>query len=260
MPAVTPPAGHPRSRHSSVVDTALTFGGFVALWLTLDRLAAWLGSLRGEHGVVVFLVVVALAFAVETASSRRRPLDALAALGLRAPRRDVLLAALTYCVGALAFYPVYAVARELTIAVRPAAFILAIGIFAQGGIAEELVFRGFLFRRLRETRTFWRAAAIAAIPFIAVHALLFLTLDPITAAAALSVSLSMSFPLAWLFERSGNSVWPCALVHAVTQGAIKLIEVDPAAFQPLALAWMAIAALGPWSFFLLRPRADRTRR
>lgn len=50
------------------------------------------------------------------------------------------------------------------------------GLFAQAGVAEEILFRGYLFRHLRRGRTFWRAALLAAAPFILVHLLLFVTL------------------------------------------------------------------------------------
>lgn len=258
---MTPPtsqsADQRAPQRSAAVDLGLIFAGFLALWLVLDRLAAGLGSLRGEHGVVVCLTVVALAVIVEAALFRTKPPEALSVLGLRAPRMDALAWTALFCVALLAFFPLYALVSGQAIARRPDALLLSIGIFAQGGIAEELVFRGFLFRRLREGRTFWKAAALAAIPFIAIHMLLFFTMDPMMAAAALIVSLSMSFPLAWLFERSGDSIWPCAAVHAVVQGAIKLIEVDDAAFASLALAWMAIATIAPWLFFLLSGREAR---
>jgi membrane protease YdiL (CAAX protease family) len=138
------------------------------------------------------------------------------------------------------------------IRLRPDAALLALGMFAQGGIAEETAFRGFLFRHVREGRPFWRAAFIAAIPFVAVHLLLFLTMDFTLALAALFVSLSMTFPLAWLFERAGNSIWPPAILHAVVQSAIKLVETE--SFQTLAIGWMALATLAPWLLFLMRPR------
>jgi len=233
---------------------AATFLGFAILWLALHHMASGLGSLRGEYGIVICLAVLALAIAFETATASGSPRETLRALGLSTPRGGTLVLALIFCVALLCFIPLYSHATGVSFSLRPDAALLAIGIFAQGGIAEEIVFRGFLFRRLRERRSFWRAASIATIPFVAVHALLFLTLEPVVAAAALLVSLSMSFPLAWLFERSGNSIWTCALVHAVAQGAIKLVEMDDPHFLRLALAWMMIAATAPWAFMLLHSK------
>ena len=152
----------------------------------------------------------------------------------------------------LLFYPLFEAVTGVPLSVRSGAIVLALGIFAQGGVAEEVLFRGFLFRRLREGRSFWRAAYLAAVPFVAVHLLLFLTLDFAVAAAAILVSLSLSFPLAWLFERSGGSIWPPAIVHAFLQGAPKLLEVGNG--LEMALIWMVIGAVAPWAFFLLRPK------
>jgi membrane protease YdiL (CAAX protease family) len=124
---------------------------------------------------------------------------------------------------------VYARLTGVAVKLRADALPLAAGMFLQGCVAEEALFRGFLFAHMRRGRTFWRAAWLSAVPFTLVHALLFITLDWPVAAAALAIS----FPLAWTFERSGESIWPCALLHA--------------AFASMAVAWMA------------RDRADRTR-
>jgi membrane protease YdiL (CAAX protease family) len=235
---------------------APTLVAFVVLWLVLDRSAAFLGSYRGEAGVSVCAITLAAALAAESALSRRRPFPALMELGLKAPRLDALAWSLVLGAAMLAFYPAYSMATGAQVDLHPQWSILAIGIFAQAGIAEEAVFRGFLFRRIREGRTFWRAALIAAIPFIAVHALLFFTMDFPIALASLLLAVSVSFPLAWLFERSGGSVWPCALVHAVVQGSIKLVVVDDAAFTLMAVLWMCASGIVPWALFLLRPARD----
>lgn len=147
----------------------------------------------------------------------------------------------------------------MTIAWRAHAWWLAAGMFLQGGIAEETLFRGFLFGRVSRGRTFWRAACLAAIPFVLVHTLLFLTLAWPVAAAALVLSLALSFPLAWIFQRSGASVWPGALLHAAVQAPIKLVEVEGSAFGPMAMAWMALAATVPWCLFLVRGAGEGTR-
>lgn len=184
--------------------------------------------------------------------------QALRALGLGAPSWPALASAMLAGVLLLVLMRLYATATNTTITVRPDAPWLGVGMFAQGGVAEEVVFRGFLFRRLRLTRSFWRAAGLAAIPFVVVHSILFLTLDFVVALSSLILSLLISFPLAWLFERAGNSVWPPALVHAVIQGAIKVVEAEPSRFQGLALFWMGVSAAVPYLFFFLRPSAGTT--
>jgi membrane protease YdiL (CAAX protease family) len=225
---------------------------FIILWLLLDRGATALGSFRGEAGIVVCIVVLAAAVVAERLLTGRSPLQALAALGLRLPNARALVWTVVVMAALLCFYPVFGFLTGAPVVIAPGWYLLIPGLFAQGGIAEETVFRGFLFRHIREGRTFWRAAWLAAVPFVSVHLLLFLSLDLAVAVASVLVAVSLSFPLAWLFERSGNSIWPPAIVHFVVQGSIKLVEPDPNSFLMLAIAWMLLGAAVPWLFFLLR--------
>jgi membrane protease YdiL (CAAX protease family) len=234
---------------------ALIVTGFVVIWLALDRSAFLLGSFLGEYGLLVCAITLAVALAVETAISRRRPLATLSALGLKAPNQASLVAALGLAALILAFLPLNAWRTGTAIDVKPGWLWLALGMFAQGGVAEEVLFRGYLFRHMRARWSFWRAAWVAAIPFVAVHLLLFATLDPGLAAASIGLSLAVSFPFAWLYERSENSIWPPAILHAATQAGIKLVIVPDDALPSLAFGWMALTAVVPWLVFLLRPDA-----
>lgn len=237
---------------SKAESLAGTLFGFVVLWLVLDRSASALGSFRGEAGLLVCGAVLLAAVPLEMFLSRSGTAQAIAALGLRLPARRALLWCSVLCAGLLCVYPLFAVLSGAELGLREDSALLMPGLFAQGGVAEELVFRGYLFRRVRAGRSFWRAALLAAVPFAAVHALLFLSLDFPVALASLLMSISLSFPLAWLFERGGGSVLPPAIVHAVVQGSIKLVEAGDH-FSRLALVWIAVGSLAPWAFFLLRP-------
>jgi membrane protease YdiL (CAAX protease family) len=234
----------------------LVFASFVVLWLVLDRSAAWLGSYRGEFGVAVCLIVLAAALAIEIAISRVPVWQAMFQLGLGRPAASGMIWSIFLSAAMLLFYPLFAAATRTTLDLRADWLLLLPGLFAQGGIAEETVFRGFLFRHVRNGRSFTSAALFSSAPFIAVHLLLFFSMDWPIALAALLVALSISYPLAWLFERGGYSIWPCALVHFVVQGSIKLIDAPAVQLLPLAIAWMLVSAAAPWLFFLvLRPYA-----
>jgi membrane protease YdiL (CAAX protease family) len=232
--------------------------GFLALWFVLDRSAAMLGSFSGEAGMIVCVTVLLMAVIVERILFGIGPPASLHALGFRRPERDAVRTTFFLCAALLAFYPLFSLGTTLPLGLADGWPILLIGLFLQGGIAEEVVFRGYLFRHMRRGRSFWRAAFLAALPFIAVHLLLFATLDFPLALAALVVSVSLSFPLAWLFDRSGGSVWPPAILHFTVQGSIKLVTVPKASSMLVALAWMTFAALLPWLVFLLRPRPAET--
>lgn len=231
---------------------------FVPLWLVLDQSARHLGSFRGEWGIAVAALTLLAAIAVEKLSAGSPPREALAALGLRKPGRMPLLAAVAITLLLVCFFPAYSYFAGTGIALLPGWPLLALGMFAQGGVAEEAIFRGFVFRRLRERSAFWPAAAASTIPFFLVHALLFFELDPAAAAASLLLALVLSFPLAWLFEASGNSLWPPAIVHFAIQAPIKLVVVSEAAFPLMALWWMGNAAAVACLLFLI-PRRDGAR-
>jgi membrane protease YdiL (CAAX protease family) len=227
---------------------------FVLLYLTFDRLAAALESMRGEKGLAVCIVVLALAALTERWLKSTRFGEGLRALGLGPSKRSALFAAMLLSAMLLACLPLLAYAAGVPLAPRENAIWLAVGIFAQGGVAEEVLFRGFLYRHLRSSRTFWRAACLSALPFAATHLPLFWSLDPAVASLALGMAIASSFPLAWLFDRAGASIWPGAILHFAIQGGIKLIADDDSAFHTLAIAWAMLCLVLPWALFLLRER------
>ena len=126
------------------------------------------------------------------------------------------------------------------------------GLFAQAGIAEEVLFRGFLFRYVRIGRSFWRAALLSMVPFVGVHLLLFWTMPWPVALAALLLSVIISFPLARLYELGGNTIWAPALLHFVVQGAIKVVNLAEGA-ESFAIGWMIASAVVPLLIFVRYP-------
>jgi membrane protease YdiL (CAAX protease family) len=152
----------------------------------------------------------------------------------------VLSVALTGAAG------LYVRAIDPQVSVYPSAVWLALGILAQGGLAEELVFRGYLYGRLRRTRTFWLASSVSIAPFAAVHLGIFLTTEWPIAFAALVLSMALSFPYAHLYELGGRTIWAPALMHAVTQAGPKLLVVEDAAFP---VVWMMAALAVSWCVF-----------
>ncbi|HEU4380993.1 MAG TPA: CPBP family intramembrane glutamic endopeptidase [Hyphomicrobiaceae bacterium] len=224
--------------------------GLSVVFLLFHGLAQALGSFRGEAGLVVAGAVTAALLAVEGVLFRQAPGPALRSLGFGWPAGAGLLAAFVVCMVLLATLPVCAWLRGVSLSVYPAWAWLLPGLFAQAGIAEEALFRGYLFGRLRRGRTFWRAAALAAVPFVLVHVILFATMPWPVALAAVLLATIMSFPLARLFELGGNTIWAPALLHATAQGAIKVLELP--GYSAMPLVWMAASAAIPYLVFLWR--------
>lgn len=231
---------------------------FVLIFFAFDRLAAALGSTRGEWGLVVCSVVLALTVFAERWLTGAPLAACLRALGLRVPGGRALAAGAALSLALLACLPLLARIVGAELELRNGAAWLALGMLAQGGVAEETLFRGLMYGHLRRSRTFWRAAALSAVPFAVAHLPLLYSLEPPVALLALGMAISWSFPLAWLFDRAGGSIWPGALVHATIQGGIKLLGDDIAQFQALAIAWVSLGFMAPWLLFLLRePQAQR---
>ena len=246
------PALH-RSAHSSAF-VKLTVG-FALIYLVLDRSATWTNSLFGEYGALICALVIAAALLVERRLFGTAPRQALAALGFGRPSRRGVLAALLASLVLLAYLPIFMLVTGQPLTLRDGWLWIALGVLLQGGIAEELLWRGYLFRRLRATRSFWRAAAIGMLFMVAQHTLLLWSLPLPIALAALVVALGTSFPLAYLFELGGNTVWGAALLHAIIQGTFKVIVVPEASMLPTLVGWMAACVVIPYMAFLVRRRA-----
>ena len=228
-------------------------GALFAIYLLFDRLATALGSNRGQAGLVVCGVVVAATLAAQAWIFRQRPVEAARWLGLGRPVARGVLVAVGISALLLLVIPLFARVRGVPVVPLWDGFRHVPGLFAQAGIAEETLFRGYLFHNLRATHSFWRATGLALVPFAAVHLVLFATMSWPVALAALLLALAVTPPMAKLFELGGNTIWAPAILHFVIQGAIKLVEL-PGAAPLFPIVWMAAAATIPWLAFV---RFDR---
>jgi membrane protease YdiL (CAAX protease family) len=228
--------------------------GLVVVFALFQWVASALGSERGEAGLSVGLLVVGTTLLLERLFFRQ-PLAASArALGLGPPVRRGLLAAVALSLVLLFVIPVFAWATQASVTFYPGWSGLLLGLFTQAGLAEETLFRGYLFGHLRRQRSFWRASGLATIPFVVVHLLLFVTLPWPLALASILLAVVISFPLAYLFDLGGGTIWAPALVHFVVQGAIKIVVVSPEQAATLPLVWIAASAVVPFVVFLLPQR------
>ena len=152
--------------------------------------------------------------------------------------------------------PAFAYVTGGAVALVPGWASLIPGLFAQAGIAEETLFRGYLFGHLRPGRSFWRAASVSMLPFVAVHLFLFFTMPWPIATASLLLAVVISFPLAHLFELGGATIWPPALLHFVVQGTVKIVVMSGDSASTFPLVWIAASAVLPMLVLLIaRPPA-----
>jgi membrane protease YdiL (CAAX protease family) len=236
-------------------DWAQVIVAVTAIFALFHVTADALRSYRGEFGVLIGLTVVSATIAADRLCFGASPRDSVRRLGFRAPApRGVLAVALAAGMLILVL-PVFSAVTRTPLRTLEGWPVWIPGLFAQAGIAEETLFRGFLFARLREGRSFGRAASLAMIPFVVAHLFLFFTMPVPIAAASVLLAVVVSFPLARLFELGGGTIWAPAILHLVIQGAIKVIEI-PASAPALPLVWMAASALVPFVVFVV-PRDAR---
>lgn len=216
--------------------------------------AVALASNRGEAGLIVGLFVVGGTLAAERLLFGSRVFAAARTLGLGAPRAQGLVLVGGISVVLVSVVYLFAQATGASLGLFPRWISLVPGLFAQAGVAEEILFRGYLFGHLRRGRSFWRAATISMLPFVGVHLFLFLTMPWPIALAAVLLAVALSFPLAHLYEVGGATVWAPALLHVIIQGFVKVVVVSGDGSSAFPLVWMMASALVPWlSLFVARP-------
>ena len=218
--------------------------------------ATILGSDRGQKGILVGTLVVVATAAAEWFLLRRRLGTAVRQLGLGQPRARGIVVAGGASFLLLMVALLFVRTRGLATAFYPGWILLLPGLFAQAGIAEEVLFRGYLFGHIRVGRTFWRAAIVSMLPFVSVHLVLFVSMPWPIALASVLLAIVISFPLAYLFELGGNTIWAPALLHFVIQATVKVVVLSHGA-ESFALAWMAASAIVPllvFTFKASRPR------
>ena len=94
------------------------------------------------------------------------------------------------------------------------------------------------------------------LPFVGVHIVLFFSMPWPIALASVLLAVVISFPLAWLFELGGGTIWAPALLHFVIQATVKVL-VFPSGAEAFAIAWMAASAVVPLLVFTIKDPARR---
>jgi membrane protease YdiL (CAAX protease family) len=210
--------------------------GFAVLWAVLAGLAE-LDS-TGRYGIAVLAAVLLAAVVVVRLQERTGPRAALSGLG-RPAGRAVVVALGVAALVQLA-YPLAGAGAGL----RPGWPWLLLGIFAFHGLAEELVWRGYAFARLRRTRSFGGAVALSMPLIAATHLPVIATSGLAVGLAALVVAAATSLPLAHLYELGRNTIWAPAIVHTGID-SFKLVTIPDDVRLTFSLTLAAVSVLVP---------------
>ena len=121
---------------------------------------------------------------------------------------------------------------------------ILLGIFAFHGLAEEIVWRGFAFRRLSVGRPF-RTAVLWTMPLIAAaHIPVVINNGVVVAIGAMVVAAVTSIPFSYLYVTGRCTIWAPALVHTAID-TFKIVVIPAAAVTTFSLLLIAVSIVVP---------------
>ena len=126
---------------------------------------------------------------------------------------------------------------------------ILLGVVLVNGLAEEFIHRAFVFGNLRRERSFVAAAWISAAIFAAQHLYLMISLGAVAGGASVLLALLLAFPLAFIYERGGNSLAGPAILHT-SSNAPMMLFVTPAVAAQVILPHMAVVLASIYLTFL----------
>jgi membrane protease YdiL (CAAX protease family) len=121
---------------------------------------------------------------------------------------------------------------------------ILVGIFAFHGLAEEIVWRGFTFRRLSIDRPF-RSAVLWTMPLVAAaHIPVVINNGVVVALGAMLVAAVTSLPLSYLYVTGRCTVWAPALVHTAID-TFKLVIIPESATVTFSMLLIGVSIAVP---------------
>jgi membrane protease YdiL (CAAX protease family) len=170
-------------------------------------------------------------------------------VGFGVPNWRVMGIAVVISALMLSLFPLYASLANVNLPLQNNWLWILIGIITGVGIAEETLFRGYVFNFLRRERTFWNAATISMILFGAMHLLLLLWQPLPIAIAAIILAIIAAYPTAYLFEIGNRTIWPSAILHT-TALATNLFEIPADLMVSFSLIWIGVVVIGLFLVFI----------
>jgi membrane protease YdiL (CAAX protease family) len=225
--------------------------GFVVLYAVLAGLAEL--DATGRYGIGILAAVLLAAVVLDALLDGTRPRFTLRHLGLGRPTGRAVLVALALAFLIQGVYPLVGAMTGASFALKSGWPWLLLGIFAFHGLAEELVWRGYTFSRLRQGRSFGAAVAATMPLLAATHIPVVLTSGLSVGTAAMLVAAITSLPLAHLYELGRNTLWAPAVLHTAID-SFKLVTIPDDARQVFSLTLAAASLTIPLLALAVRSR------
>jgi membrane protease YdiL (CAAX protease family) len=127
-----------------------------------------------------------------------------------------------------------------------------IGVVLVNGIAEEVIHRGLVFGHLRSERSFGRAALLSALLFAAQHLYLGFSVGWTAGLASVLLAFLLSFPMAYLFEKGGNSLGGPAILHTSSNAPMIILVLSPSMATTILVPYMGVVLASIYLAFAFR--------
>lgn len=224
---------------------------FVIVFLAMHLTGSVMAEMRYICNALVTFSVVAISLILldKWHSGNSMP-KCMRNLGLHSASLISLLPGIYISLALLLSYPLLSLLLGAELRLHEDWLLNLAGLCLTAGLAEEMLFRGFLFRHLREQMTYKKAALVSLLIFSAAHLVMFTYMEWSIAFTSTLLAVFMSVPLAYLFEHGDNTVWAPAMVHTTVRTIGLVVTTSEEPFMPLALTWMAACMLVPYLVLL----------
>ena len=222
-------------RHKSVVGGMLkvVLAAFVVYVLAvplLSLVADRVPSVRevGGGSMIHFIRLAILCIGVASLL-RVAPRAIPGALGMKGPWRKPVIIGSAAAVPFVICWVAGSVYLGIPIRLHERSLIMALLAVLGPGLFEEGLFRGLLFNRLLTHTTWPKAALVTGAFFGPAHiANLLVGHTPGEIAVSVIAGFVMSFPLGYLFYRSGRNLFGCVAFHVLVAGSMDVLIVEEA--------------------------------
>lgn len=219
---------------------------FLAAFFVMHLSGMWLVHLPYIlNAIIVSFSVVSILLLLNKWLYAKTTKNAAIGIGLKSISINSIIPGLSLSLLLLLMYPLLGYIFNTTISIHKNWLWNAMGLLLTAGIAEEVLFRGFLFGKLRETMNFRKAAIMSIAAFSMAHLLMFTYMDWTIALPSTLLAIGLSVPFAYLYEKAENSVWSAALVHASIRTIGMLFVTEEENYIALVLSWMVTSLLIP---------------
>ena len=178
--------------------------------------------------------------------------DAVRAIGCVPASAAALVIAAAVSLPMWIFLPLLAWSQGLAVALRPDWPQLLLGVVLVNGITEEVIHRAFVFGHVRRERSFAAAATISALLFAAQHLYLVVTLGWTAGLASVLLAALLAFPLAFIFERGGNSIGGPAILHTSSNAPVIVIALSEDFIRMALVPHMGVVLMSLYLVFVGR--------